>query len=158
MRRTSKSCHYYQCGLSRRPHRVGTSVIKNKKKRGRRREMKGIGLSTQRQYQVFYYCFFYRGSIRWLSTSVLVKWMYVNWVRPLIFHLDPIVNFVSATSVLTFSLHTPLTIPGPLTLTPLVLFSRFLDLSLRRAVKLCLPLSYHWLAGRDEVCLPLLCL
>lgn len=34
MRRTSKSCHYYQCGSSRRPHRVGTSVIK----RGRRRE------------------------------------------------------------------------------------------------------------------------
>lgn len=42
MRRTSKPCHYYQCGLSRRPHRVGTSVIKAERESdGEREEERG---------------------------------------------------------------------------------------------------------------------
>lgn len=47
MRRTSKPCHHYQCGLSRRPHRVGTSVIKAERAsdggRGGKGEIKDTG-------------------------------------------------------------------------------------------------------------------
>lgn len=69
MRWTSKSCHYYQCGLSRRPHRVGTSVNKRKKERERKRKNKDIGLSTQRQYQCFIIIF----STRHTSGGLLMQ-------------------------------------------------------------------------------------
>jgi hypothetical protein len=59
---------------------VGTSVIKGKRKKGRKEEIKDTGLSTQRRYQVFWLLLFVLGEhqVALVSMHVLVQLMLMN--------------------------------------------------------------------------------